>query len=103
MPAGGRAPWPVIDPKPPAGDPGVDLLPAIVDNFLAEEVRWRFDLLTEAFGADRGRPRAWTTGRVLQNCLWDVQEGEVRLDGDRSAVAEPLPGRWDRPARQGTP
>ncbi|WP_063754856.1 aminoglycoside phosphotransferase family protein [Streptomyces sp. NRRL F-2580] len=93
--AGGREPWLAIDPKPLAGDPGFDLLPAIVNNFRAQEVRWRFDLLTEAAGLDRDRERAraWTLGRVLQNCLWDLEDGEVRLDEEQLAVAEALRGR----------
>ncbi|GGZ27046.1 aminoglycoside phosphotransferase family protein [Streptomyces avidinii] len=90
--AGGREPWLAIDPKPLAGDPGFELLPAIVNNFRAGDVRWRFDLLTEAVGLerDRGRARAWTLGRVLQNCLWDVADGEERLDEDQLTVAEVL-------------
>ncbi|MFD5618538.1 aminoglycoside phosphotransferase family protein [Streptomyces yangpuensis] len=91
--AGGREPWLAIDPKPLAGDPGFDLLPAIVNNFRAQDVRWRFDLLTEAAGLDRERARAWTLGRVLQNCLWDVEDGEERLDEDQLAVAQLLLGR----------
>ncbi|MFJ6780624.1 aminoglycoside phosphotransferase family protein [Streptomyces yangpuensis] len=90
--AGGREPWLAIDPKPLAGDPGFDLLPAIVNNFRPQDVRWRFDLLTEAAGADRERARAWTLGRVLQNCLWDVEDGEERLDGEQLAVADVLLG-----------
>ncbi|MFE2128729.1 aminoglycoside phosphotransferase family protein [Streptomyces amritsarensis] len=92
--AGGREPWLAIDPKPLAGDPGFDLLPAIVNNFRAEDVRWRFDLLTETVGLDRERARAWTLGRVLQNCLWDVEDGEERLDDEQLAVAGLLLGRW---------
>lgn len=81
-----------IDPKPLAGDPGFELLPALVNNFRAREVRWRFEALAEVVDADRERARAWTLGRVLQNCLWDVE------DGDRPAevqlrVAESLLGR----------
>ncbi|MFE9931389.1 aminoglycoside phosphotransferase family protein [Streptomyces sp. NPDC005533] len=91
--AGGREPWLAIDPKPLAGDPGFDLLPAIVDNFRAQEVRWRFDLLTEAVGLDRERARAWTLGRVLQNCLWDLEDGEVRLDEQQLTVVEALRAR----------
>ncbi|WP_443059299.1 aminoglycoside phosphotransferase family protein [Streptomyces sp. NBC_00435] len=90
--AGGREPWLAIDPKPLAGDPGFELLPALVNNFRAGEVRWRFELLAEAVGADRERARAWTLGRVLQNCLWDLADGEqpavVQL-----GVAESLLGR----------
>ncbi|THA85781.1 aminoglycoside phosphotransferase family protein [Streptomyces sp. A0592] len=91
--AGGREPWLAIDPKPLAGDPGFDLMPAIINNFRAEDVRWRFDLLTEAAGLDRERARAWTLGRVLQNCLWDVEDGEERLDDEQLAVARLLLGR----------
>ncbi|MEV6729850.1 hypothetical protein [Streptomyces sp. NPDC051364] len=62
------------------------------------EVRWRFDLLTEALGLDRERARAWTLGRVLQNCLWDVEDSEggeaagsgVELEEEQLAVAEVL-------------
>lgn len=72
----GRSGWLAIDPKPLSGDPGFDLLPALVNNFRAREVRWRFDLLAEAVGADRERARAWTLARVLQNCLWDVEDGD---------------------------
>lgn len=90
--AGRREPWLAIDPKPLSGDPGFELLPAIVNNFRAQEVRWRFDLLTEVTGLDRDRARAWTLGRVVQNCLWDVEEGEERLGAEQVAVAEELLG-----------
>ncbi|MGW3283866.1 aminoglycoside phosphotransferase family protein [Streptomyces sp. NPDC001002] len=70
-----RAPWLAIDPKPLAGDPGFDLLPAIDNRFDPAEVRWRFDAMTDVLGLDRERARAWTLGRVLQNCLWEVEEG----------------------------
>ncbi|MFF4019492.1 aminoglycoside phosphotransferase family protein [Streptomyces sp. NPDC001843] len=70
-----RAPWLAIDPKPLSGDPGFELWPALVNRFDADEVRWRFDAMTEVLGLDRGRARAWTSGRLLQNCLWDVESG----------------------------
>ncbi|MCY0945960.1 aminoglycoside phosphotransferase family protein [Streptomyces antarcticus] len=91
--AGGREEWLAIDPKPLAGDAGFELLPALVNNFAAGEVRWRFDLLAEVLGLDRERARAWTLGRVLQNCLWEVQDGEERLPHEQRAVAELLMGR----------
>jgi streptomycin 6-kinase len=94
--AGGREPWLAIDPKPLAGDPGFELLPAIRNNFAADQVRWRFDLLTEALGLDRQRARAWTLGRVLQNCLWDVEDargGVPELDGQQLLAAEVVLGR----------
>ncbi|WP_329337713.1 aminoglycoside phosphotransferase family protein [Streptomyces sp. NBC_00663] len=70
-----RADWLAIDPKPLAGDPGFDLLPAIDNRFDPGEVRWRFDALTDVLGLDRARARAWTLGRVLQNCLWEIEDG----------------------------
>ncbi|MGW4686752.1 aminoglycoside phosphotransferase family protein [Streptomyces sp. NPDC004244] len=96
--AGGREPWLAIDPKPLAGDPGFELLPAIRNDFRADQVRWRFDLLTEVLGlaGQRDRARAWTLGRVLQNCLWDVEDargGVPELDGEQLLVAEVLLGR----------
>ncbi|MFK0235794.1 aminoglycoside phosphotransferase family protein [Streptomyces vinaceus] len=90
---GGRGPWIAIDPKPLAGDPGFELLPAIRNAFAADEVRWRFDALTGALGLDRERARAWTLGRVLQNVLWDVEAGERGLDEEQLLVAELLLGR----------
>ncbi|WP_434739147.1 aminoglycoside phosphotransferase family protein [Streptomyces katrae] len=91
--AGRREPWLAIDPKPLAGDPGFELLPSLVNEYRERDVRWRFDLLTEAVGADRERARAWTLGRVLQNCLWEVEEGCRRLPRREVAVAGLLLGR----------
>ncbi|ANH92140.1 MULTISPECIES: aminoglycoside phosphotransferase family protein [unclassified Streptomyces] len=73
--AAGRAPWLAIDPKPLAGDPGFDLMPALGDRYDPAETRWRFDALTALLGLDRARARAWTLGRVLQNCLWEIEDG----------------------------
>ncbi|WP_447042093.1 aminoglycoside phosphotransferase family protein [Streptomyces sp. DSM 118878] len=70
-----RAPWLAIDPKPLAGDPGFDLWPALNNAFEPGEVLWRFDAMTEVLGLDRERARAWTLGRVLQNALWEIEDG----------------------------
>ncbi|MFK8911874.1 aminoglycoside phosphotransferase family protein [Streptomyces sp. YS-3] len=91
--AAGREPWLAIDPKPLAGDPGFELLPALVNRFDAAEVRWRFDALTDVLGLDRSRARAWTLGRVLQNCLWDIEEGEDTLAPEQLEVALRLRSR----------
>ncbi|GAA3392870.1 aminoglycoside phosphotransferase family protein [Streptomyces roseoviridis] len=112
-----REPWLAIDPKPLAGDPGFDLLPALTDLWDEAgsggaagagkgagagagggvpdpgEVLWRFDLLTEHLGLDRGRAVAWTLGRVLQNGLWDVEDGEPALDPDQVSIARNLLAR----------
>ncbi|WP_018548397.1 aminoglycoside phosphotransferase family protein [Streptomyces sp. LaPpAH-108] len=69
-----RAPWLAIDPKPLAGDPGFELLPALVDRYDPADTHWRFDALTGALGLDRERARAWTLARVLQNRLWQLAD-----------------------------
>ncbi|MFI8070366.1 aminoglycoside phosphotransferase family protein [Streptomyces sp. NPDC086033] len=70
-----RAPWLAIDPKPLAGDPGFELWPALDNRFDADEITWRFDAMTDVLGLDRARARAWTLGRLLQNSLWDIEDG----------------------------
>ncbi|MFW5417842.1 hydroxyurea phosphotransferase [Nocardiopsis sp. CNT-189] len=96
-----REPWLAIDPEPLAGDPGFDLLPAL-DNRWDEAVATgdpgravlgRFDRLTEVLGLDRGRATGWTLGRVLQNALWDVEDGKTALDPAQVAIAGALLGR----------
>lgn len=79
--AADRAPWLAIDPKPLAGDPGFELWPALDNRFDAAEVRWRFDAMTDVMGLDRERARAWTLGRLLQNALWDIEDGRPLDDG----------------------
>ncbi|GAA3834978.1 aminoglycoside phosphotransferase family protein [Streptomyces phyllanthi] len=73
--AAGRAPWLAIDPKPLSGDPGFDLYPALNNRFDPDEILWRFDAMTDVLSLDRARARAWTLGRLLQNCLWDIEDG----------------------------
>ncbi|WP_442818154.1 aminoglycoside phosphotransferase family protein [Streptomyces sp. NBC_01727] len=85
--------WIALDPKPLAGDPGFDLMPALANRFDASAVRWRFDLMTEVLGLDRERARAWTLGRALQNGLWGVAEGEHRLPPDQVEIVRQLLGR----------
>ncbi|MEV0559144.1 aminoglycoside phosphotransferase family protein [Streptomyces sp. NPDC050597] len=87
-----REPWLVIDPKPLAGDPGFELLPALWNRYDEGRLARRFDLMTETLGLDRERARAWTLGRVLQNSLWQVEEGEG-LDAEQVGIARVLLGR----------
>ncbi|MEV7403715.1 aminoglycoside phosphotransferase family protein [Streptomyces sp. NPDC091267] len=91
--AGRGGQWVAIDPKPLTGDPGFELFPALVNRFDAAGVAWRFDLLTEVLGLDRGRARAWTLGRVLQNACWAVEGGERRLAPEQAEIARRLLGR----------
>ncbi|WP_107657334.1 aminoglycoside phosphotransferase family protein [Nocardia suismassiliense] len=90
-----REPWLAIDPKPLAGDPAFELLPALSNRWeemvatgdTARAVRYRFDLLTEALGLDRRRAAGWTLGRVLQNAHWDVEDGHTALDPAQVTIA----------------
>lgn len=86
-----REPWLAIDPKPLAGDPGFDLWPALNNRFDVDDVLWRFDAMSEVLGLDRGRARAWTLGRVLQNALWEIEDGR-ELDEEDLEVARRLLG-----------
>ncbi|WP_190083761.1 aminoglycoside phosphotransferase family protein [Streptomyces longisporoflavus] len=86
-----REPWLAIDPKPLAGDPGFDLWPALNNRFDADDVLWRFDAMSEVLGLDRERAKAWTLGRVLQNALWEIEDGRP-LDEEDLEVARLLSG-----------
>ncbi|GGV48346.1 aminoglycoside phosphotransferase family protein [Streptomyces spectabilis] len=87
-----REPWLAIDPKPLAGDPGFDLWPGLNNLFDPDDVRWRFDAMTEVLGLERGRALAWTLGRVLQNVLWEVEDGRA-LPAEDLELARRLLGR----------
>ncbi|MFB4194649.1 aminoglycoside phosphotransferase family protein [Streptomyces carpaticus] len=81
--AGEREPWLAIDPKPLAGDPCFDLLPALHNRFAEitgapdplRALRRRFDLMTATAALDRDRAVAWTLARILQNALWAAESG----------------------------
>lgn len=96
-----REQWLAIDPEPLAGDPGFDLWPAlesrwddvVTKNDAVRVVRRRFDLLTEVLGLDRSRATGWTLGRLLQNSLWDIDDGETALTPSSVAIAESLLNR----------
>ncbi|MEW1657313.1 aminoglycoside phosphotransferase family protein [Streptomyces sp. NPDC093707] len=96
--AGEREPWLAIDPEPLAGDPGFELLPALDNRWeevvatgdVRRAVLHRFDLLTEAVGLERERAAAWTLGRVLQNALWDIEDGKTALAPEPVAIATAL-------------
>lgn len=107
--AGQREPWLAIDPKPLAGDPAFELLPALGNRWdevvatgdVAGAVLRRFDLLTEVVGLDRQRATGWTLGRVLQNALWDIEDGDTTLNPAQVAIATALLQRPRRIRRSG--
>ena len=98
--AGQRQPWLAIDPKPLAGDPCFELLPALDNRWdevmatsnVTRAVLRRFDLLTEVLGLDRQRATGWALGRVLQKALWDIEDGDSALDRAQIALAAALIG-----------
>ncbi|MEV6399762.1 aminoglycoside phosphotransferase family protein, partial [Streptomyces sp. NPDC051907] len=96
-----REPWLAIDPEPLAGDPGFDLWPALDSRWqdvvatgdAPRIVRRRFDLLTDVLDLDRQRALGWTLGRLLQNALWDVEDGESALAAPAVVLAHALLNR----------
>lgn len=90
LPGSGREPWLAIDPKPLAGDPCFDLLPALHnrwDDVLAtgnaeRALLRRFDLMTDIAGLEQKRAAAWTLVRVLQNLVWSAESGVDEGFGD---------------------
>nr|WP_254715864.1 aminoglycoside phosphotransferase family protein [Actinomadura sp. J1-007] len=101
--AGEREPWLAIDPEPLAGDPGFDLWPALDGRWdeveatgdVTRAVLRRFDLLTETVGLDRQRAAGWTLARVLQNTLWDIEDGKTTLDPAQTALTTAILHRWE--------
>jgi streptomycin 6-kinase len=99
--AGEREPWLSIDPKPLAGDPGFDLMPALDNRWddvvatgdVRRAVLRRFDLMVDLLGLDRQRAAGWTLGRALQNSLWSIEDGEPGLDEIQLAIAEAMTHR----------
>lgn len=98
-----RERWLAIDPKPLAGDPGFELLPALRNRWpelvasgdVPRAVRRRFDLMTEVVGLPRQRAVGWTLARVLQQLLWLAERPAAAadfVDRDR-AVAHALLAR----------
>ncbi|MFE5868338.1 aminoglycoside phosphotransferase family protein [Streptomyces roseifaciens] len=98
VPGSAREPWLAIDPKPLVGDAGFELLPALHDRWdditatgdVQRAVLRRFDLMTDVLGLDRRRAARWTLGRVLQNALWDVEDGEDALAPEQVEIARAL-------------
>jgi streptomycin 6-kinase len=93
-----RQPWLAIDPKPLAGDPGFDLLPALHNRWaemvasgdVGRAIRYRFDFMVDQLGLDRDRAVAWTRARLLQNAIWDAEDGREGIDGTQVRLSEAL-------------
>lgn len=93
-----REPWLAIDPEPLVGDPGFDLWPALDSGWSTDSavtdapriVRRRFEILTEMLDLDRARAVTWTVARLLQNTLWDVEDGHTAISAPAKTVYEAL-------------
>lgn len=96
-----RPPWLAIDPKPLAGDPGFELLPALHNRWPEAEATGdpgretlrRLDILAESAGIERDRARDWTLVRVLQECVWALQDGHGRLPRMHTIISRALTSR----------
>ncbi|NYF30267.1 MULTISPECIES: aminoglycoside phosphotransferase family protein [unclassified Microbacterium] len=96
--AADREPWLAIDPEPLVGDPGFDLWPALDSGWSDDPaptdaprlVRRRFDILTEMLDLDRHRAAAWTRARLLQNTLWDIEDGQPAISAAAKLVDDAL-------------
>lgn len=96
--AADREPWLAIDPEPLVGDPGFDLWPALDSGWSTNGsvtdapriVRRRFEILTEMLDIDRDRAAAWTVARLLQNTLWDVEDGRTAIAASAKTVDDAL-------------
>ncbi|MEV4743546.1 aminoglycoside phosphotransferase family protein [Streptomyces sp. NPDC049555] len=99
--AGERRPWLAIDPEPLAGDPAFELWPALdarLDEAIASADPERavlrgFDHLTAVLALDRRRAAGWTLGRILQNTLWEIQDGATALDPAQLVIARAVQRR----------
>ena len=96
--AADREPWLAIDPEPLVGDPGFDLWPALDSGWSDDPartdaprlVRRRFDILTEMLDLDRHRAAAWTRARLLQNTLWDIEDGRPAISAAAKLIDDAL-------------
>ncbi len=93
-----RAPWLAIDPKPLAGSPGFDLLPALHnrwDEIVAtgdpvRAVRRRYDLMVDELALDPATARNWTYARLLQNAIWQAEDGDTAINAPQILIGETI-------------
>lgn len=98
LPGAARESWVAIDPKPLVGDAGFDLWPCLRNRWAeavatwdpGREARRRLELLAQVAGVERDRARAWTLVRVLQECVWALEDGAGSLPVVPVTVAEAL-------------
>ena len=98
MLAAEREPWLAIDPKPLVGSPAFDVLPALTNRWAeavatgdpARAIRRRYDLMVDELGLDRHSARAWTYARLLQNAIWQAEDGDTAIDPPQILIGEAI-------------
>jgi streptomycin 6-kinase len=96
-----REPWLAIDPKPLVGDPAFDVLPALGnrwDEILAtgdpaRAVRRRYGLMVDELALEPQRALAWTYARLLQNGIWQAEDGDTAIDAKQLLIGEAIGDR----------
>ena len=99
--AADREPWLAIDPKPLLGDPAFDVLPGLGNRWdeiiatgdAARAVRRRYDLVVDELTLEPQRALAWTYARLLQNAIWQVEDGDTALDAKQLLTGEAIGDR----------
>jgi streptomycin 6-kinase len=93
-----REPWLAIDPKPLVGDPAFDLLPALRNRWNdavatgdpARALRRRYELMVDELTLDPHRALGWTYARLLQNAIWQAEDGDTAIDADQLLIGEAI-------------
>ena len=93
-----REPWLAIDPKPLVGDPAFDLLPGLGNRWdelvatgdPARAVRRRYDLMVDELTLEPRRALTWTYARLLQNAIWQAEDGDTALDAKQLLIGEAI-------------
>jgi streptomycin 6-kinase len=98
-----REPWLAIDPKPLLGDPAFDVLPALGNRWdevvatgdPAWAVRRRYDLMVDELALEPDRALAWTYARLLQNGIWQAEDGDTAIDATQLLIGEAIGRGYD--------
>jgi streptomycin 6-kinase len=93
-----REPWLAIDPKPLVGDPAFDVLPALGNRWdevvasgdPAWAVRRRYDVMIDELALEPDRALAWSYARLLQNGIWQAEDGDTAIDAKQLIIGEAI-------------
>lgn len=96
-----REPWLAIDPKPLLGDPAFDVLPALGNRWdeivatgdPARAVRRRYDLMVDELALEPKRALVWTYARLLQNGIWQAEDGDTAIDAKQLLISDAIGDR----------